>query len=178
MKFKYTDPYKDVPEEQVCKASPRISLVDYQYLRNLVPGRGAIQNTMASLVNKTCHELRKYNIHDFTDADVFMYVIGELCDLDRPEFGDLIRHLITEYRVRADSPPSLVGKWPSAPVSEAASRDVDGGAVPLSDGDQGETLESADAPSCTGKRGGDGGHGSGAKAGKAKRVGKAKRAKG
>ncbi len=78
MTDKFTSPYADdIPMSQ---PSIDISVDDLQLLRGATGSRGSIQFTIQRLVHCLCYELRRRQITDYTKADDFRTVVGELTD--------------------------------------------------------------------------------------------------
>lgn len=75
-----TDPYTDV--EDVTKMTVRVSIPDWVLLKNCRPFQGNIQETLGTLINRLCNELRTKNITDFTGVEQYEELINNV------RFGD------------------------------------------------------------------------------------------
>jgi hypothetical protein len=83
----FTSPYSSIPDDLINHSSVDLSVADCQLLKSVMPTRGGIQTTIQLLVHKTCNELRKRSITDYTHDDAFRACVGGLCSADHPSIG-------------------------------------------------------------------------------------------
>lgn len=59
------NPYASVPKEQITRSCVNIPTTDLDFLRRIYPRDGMVQGTLATLIQKLIHELKRNNITDF-----------------------------------------------------------------------------------------------------------------
>ena len=120
---KFTSPYGDTPATDLAHPSIDISHSDHQLLRNVPHVRGGILITGQLLIHALCNELRKRSITDYTDADTYRYIVGELCD----SHNDYLSSSID--RILSGRPASSGNGQSAVPTNSPPSHRNDNGAV-------------------------------------------------
>lgn len=176
---KYKSPYEDI---DLGVPIPRItfstSLENRMAIKCMFPREGSMQHIFELFHNKLVHELKRLQFNDFTSADVFQLLIGELFDPTSPEFGDCLNRVL--FRLGQSIPTGH-------PVAGSATGPADGqtphgnehrGTEPVRDKNPRQPHFPPNIESDARLGGGTGGSGGSAKAGNKSKVSKTSRSKG
>ena len=76
-------PYSSLPANDLTRVSASVSAADLDLIRGIRPQSGTMNDTLAHLIHKLAHALRKRSIYDSRQREQFERFIEE-CELSEP----------------------------------------------------------------------------------------------
>ena len=96
-------PYSTLPTHDLTRVSASVSAADLDLIRGIRPQSGTMNDTLAHLIHKLAHALRKRSIYDSRQREQFERFVSE-CELTEPIKNKPCRDITVDDATRWETP--------------------------------------------------------------------------